>query len=257
MELLKAHYRDERHDTDVWIQNRFTSDEVLSSLRMTIDGIEFCGMDFCDWALLRERDADTASQRFALLSWGSEENGYEHSLQRFSLDIELPMQVLDQEGRTLPAALLLSIRSREDAQKKLSSGGWRFNGTQVFPDKIECDCFSLKIGGETFRADRPDPEFELSLLQICKKLKGRYLLKCCFGCLFSDYSPYGSDYFATMLCYSGAAERYLRVTGKYGKDGGLPIWDVYAEGVQRQETFLCNRFQPRIDCLGGYRGTIY
>jgi len=96
--------------------------------------------------------------------------------------------------------------------------------------------------------------FEDRLIDICHKIKGHYLLKCCFGCLYSNYSPAGNGDFGTMLCYSRVADQYLKVSGKYGDN---PIWKVYDKGEQRQETSLCEHFRPRINCLGGYRGLIY
>ena len=76
-----------------------------------------------------------------------------------------------------------------------------------------------------------------------------YRLQCCFTCQWSDYSPYGSDDYGSMLCYRAHKEEYLKGSDDYfGYLEELPC-------EQRQETYCCPDFAPRNQC-GGYRGYV-
>jgi hypothetical protein len=93
--------------------------------------------------------------------------------------------------------------------------------------------------------------FEGNLQELCRLMEQIYELRCCFTCQWSDYSPYGSDDFGTMLCYRAHKAEYLKVNDK----------DDYLERLsgltceQRQETYICPDFVPRDQCEG-YRGYV-
>lgn len=234
----KAHYSDETHDLDVLIENDFPNNMIQSSLTMVIDGIAFCGMSFDDWEVASKDDIKIASEKFAIKQWSSKaDDCIYYELRNYRLEVEIPIQIID-------IALSKGIQ-----------GSIHFDFMQ---EKDYCSFFHLKIENEIFECDYANADFETALLQICKKIKEKYLLKCCFGCLYSDYSPYGNGNFASMLCFLGVADRYIHVSGKHqNTDETIPIWDVYEHGEQKQETFLCDGFMPRINCVGGYRGLIY
>lgn len=234
----KTHYSDENHDLDLFIENDFPNNTALSSLTMVIDGINFCGMSFDDWKVSSEDDIKIATDRFSIMQWNSkDDNCNYYELRNYRLEVEIPIPIID------------------IVQSKCKQGIIHFDFIQ---EKNNCNFFNLKIEDEIFECDKANADFETSLLQICKKINGKYLLKCCFGCLYSDYSPYGNSNFSSMLCYLSVAEQYIHVSGKYKDvDGNIPIWDVYNNGEQKQETFLCDGFIPRTNCLGGYRGLIY
>lgn len=233
----KAHYRDENLDLDLFIENNFSYDNILSSLTMVINDITFCGMSFDDWEVYSEIDIEAAFKKFSIMQWDDGKGNYRYELQKYRLEVEIPIPVIDIAQRKCRQGLIHIAFDKE---------------------KNNCDFFNLSIEGEIFECDQPDIDFETSFLQICKKINGKYLLKCCFGCLYSDYSPYGNNYFASMLCYLSVADQYIHVSGKYkDTDEKIPIWAVYKNGKQIQETYLCDGFVPRINCLGGYRGVIY
>lgn len=94
-------------------------------------------------------------------------------------------------------------------------------------------------------------EFHDEDILIANEEADKYRLKCCFTCQWSDYSPYGSDDFGTMLCYRAHKEEYLRVNTKndyFEHLEGLPV-------EQRQETYICPDFAVRDQCEG-YRGFV-
>jgi hypothetical protein len=82
-----------------------------------------------------------------------------------------------------------------------------------------------------------------------EQLRPDYYLKNCYGCAFSDYSPYGNDTFGTLICFRDCKSAYTAVTGKVGllellsRDRGLTV----------QETYLCDQFEERKKGTG-YRG---
>lgn len=132
---------------------------------------------------------------------------------------------------------------------------------EAMENASECEYFALNIGEECYEAEPPDAFFDVSLENVCKQLSGKYYLCNCYGCMYSDYSPYGCGSFGGIVCFVDVAEIYLRVKGKYSQyleDGQCTIWEAFnTGGRQCYETEVCKRFKPRIGGLGGYRGQIY
>lgn len=255
----QGHFCDDKNDTLVEIENCFSEANAAEALKMVIDGVTFCGMAFDDWALGNLGQLHTAQKRFHLLKWGSKQDGYQYDLLRYRLRVCIPTTVIIMESQKEQAAeIAFSYQLRPFEQGKDCQSQYYCEDEQVFRDVCQCHYFQLTVGEEVFAAEEPTLDFETSLKQICRKIWGKYLLKNCFGCLYSDYSPLGNDNFGSMLCYQTVGNDYLQVVGKYGDEyGGKSIWEVYEQGKQRQETDLCPYFQPRIKTKGGYRGLIY
>lgn len=118
--------------------------------------------------------------------------------------------------------------------------------------------FSLTIGNEHFNINKENEKqqelslyFESNLLKLSKRIQEKYRFQCCFTCQYSDYSPYGNDDYGSMLCYKKHKQEYLKVNCK-------DDFFQYLEGIDyegRQETYLCEEYEPRIYCEG-YRGKI-
>ncbi|WP_299626575.1 DUF6304 family protein [uncultured Tenacibaculum sp.] len=89
--------------------------------------------------------------------------------------------------------------------------------------------------------------FEIAAENLLKKLKSEYVFKNCFGCNFSDYSPFGTSTFGSMMCFKNQKEKYLKVKTK----AEYFNLDVCYSHVQ--ETFYCNEFEIRKKNIG-YRG---
>ena len=265
MEIWDAHYRDEYHDLDCEILNYGSGES--DPFRLCIDGVTFKGCDLDDWeidAKTYEADRENIDRRFSIFRFGSREKGYHYMLQGYSLSLWIPVVMFSTERQRREQGELEIVYSSfsSGAEDMLPVGScYVLDDEKVYPDHTVCENFTLHISGECFQAEVADLFFDTSLEVICHQIKERYYMCNCYGCLYSDYSPYGCSNIGMMACFAENAEKYLRVNGKYSqhlKEGECTIWDVFAEGYeQRQETELCERFKPRADGLGGYRGLIY
>jgi len=90
--------------------------------------------------------------------------------------------------------------------------------------------------------------FEDELLDIQRQLPDGVFLKACINCAFSDYSPFGHDFFGSLACFRDNKEGYLKVESKRDL---FDVWDTMTEFVQ--ETYLCPDFKRR-KAGAGYRG---
>ncbi len=106
----------------------------------------------------------------------------------------------------------------------------------------------LGLGDDPAGIEGRGQTFEQALLRIQAALPAGAALKCCFGCQFSDYNPFGQGLFGCMACYRGCKSAYTRVRGKRDL---FEILDRATETVQ--ETGLCPEFEVRTPGMG-YRG---
>lgn len=255
MRQWNAHYRDELHDLDIVIVNEEA--DKYDNLTFTIDGITFVGGDLSDFELKDPAQVELAKDRFHLLKWGgyvTEINRampYSYDLQRYSLYVEIPVTVVRTADGTLTEGILhigycllphdmtkVQVRTYCDDQR-------------VWRDDQQVTDFRLVVDGEEFPVPCKSLWFDTNLLKLCRMIAPKYQLRCCYTCQWSDYSPYGSDDFGTMLCYKANQEEYLKVNGK--DDYFAHLETLPCE--QRQETYLCPDFAPRVRC-GGYRGYV-
>lgn len=255
MKYWKAHYKDEFHDEDILIANEEA--DKFDNLTFTIDGITFLGGDISSFDLKDSEQVGMAQQRFSLLKWGgtmSEINHtspYGYTLQRYALNMQIPIQVLrTADGSGAEGVLHVGYRYVPHDMEKVQS---RFycDDRRVLPDDLEVTDFRLCVDGEEFSVACEDLWFESNLQELIRLMAPEYRLKCCFTCQWSDYSPYGSDDFGTMLCYRANQEEYLRVNTK--NDYFEYLEELPAE--QRQETYVCPDFAVRDQCEG-YRGFV-
>lgn len=108
---------------------------------------------------------------------------------------------------------------------------------------------TLRYEDKIIRSSGMSGWFEGELLDIQRNMPSGHHLKICFGCAFSDYSPYGHGLFGNMYCFRGNKEEYLRVKSK---NELFAIWHT-AEEEPVQETYVCPEFQIRKEGTG-YRG---
>ena len=110
----------------------------------------------------------------------------------------------------------------------------------------------LKLGEDSYvskrRGDYKSGYFEDELLNLQAELPANTYLKACINCAFSDYSPYGTDTYASLACFRDNKEGYRNIRSKYDL---FEIWDTMTEFVQ--ETYLCPEFERRKPGTG-YRG---
>lgn len=255
---VRAHYRDRLHDCWVEIQNsRPDGDSGAYELRFELDGIWFTGANLCDFELADERQAEKAAGRFQLMKWGGyagyggEILPYTYELQRYAMEMEIPLLVLRRDGGEPLAGMIYFAYCMHKQDADTSRCRYRLDDREIYPDQAVCTEFRLHVDGKDFAADRPTTYFEQALLQVCEKCDGDYLPKCCFTCQYSDYSPYGCDDFGSMLCYRKHKEIYLTVNDKEGFFDRLEGLDFEVQ----QETGVCGEYEERTRCEG-YRGMV-
>jgi hypothetical protein len=107
---------------------------------------------------------------------------------------------------------------------------------------------ALDLDGQEYASRGGWSVFEDELHDLAHELPDHMLLKCCWGCAFSDYSPLGNDVFGSLACFRDNKRIYLAV---HGKEQLLAIWETRTEMVE--ETYLCPEFAPRVPGTG-YRG---
>jgi hypothetical protein len=89
-----------------------------------------------------------------------------------------------------------------------------------------------------------DGAFEDAMLRLGEVLRPSRL-RCCFTCLYSDYSPGGHGLMG-MSCHRDAKDQYLAVRSK------AEYWQVpVTEEVP--EIYLCEQYRTRVPGTG-YRG---
>ncbi len=253
MKIWKAHFRDERHDTDIDIINTegdYNSDPVS----FTLDEVTFAGTSLADLQPV-ETDIERAQERFNICKAGGfdapfGEVPYWYMLQRYSLDVDIPvMAVRRRDNCDVQGTLHISYEFREHDPQQLQSI-YKCDEERIYPDDLHVNDFTLHIDGKVCPAERRSLCFENPLMDISRALAPEYYLKCCFTCQYSDYSPYGCDDFGSMQCFLRQKENYLRVNTK------MEYFDLLTDDYDlRQETFLCGGFEPRTLCEG-YRGYV-
>lgn len=256
MQHWKAHYKDALHDTDIEIINT-EEDYKTEPLSFTLDNITFCGSSPNDFHLADGAQYDEAIRKFSLLKWGGHcskyhiTSPYYYDLQRYELEIEIPIRVFRKRDQCLVTGILfLSFQyAKSDSPRPRCRA--MCDDILVFRDDEIVREFSLAIDGMCYKSSQQTLYFEAALTDICRQIKDDYCLKCCFTCQYSDYSPYGNDDYGIMLCYCRHKEDCLKVNNKADFFSFLAGKDF--DG--RQETYLCEEYSPRIKA-GGYRGFV-
>lgn len=214
MEYWKAHYQDRQHDLDCIIENMYEADSAEQPLRLCVDGVAFYGTGLDDWELSdTEDDASIGSimERFSLIKYGSKEKGYHYWLQSYRLRVMIPASVFSVTGQDEIPSELDIIYSNEN--RKHTRVIYRLDGEQIWPAETICESFALVIDGRCFEASHPSEIFESSLLSICGQIAGTYYLHNCFGCLYSDYSPYGQGNLGNLCCFVKNKDSVQQVRG--------------------------------------------
>ena len=256
MQFWKAHYKDALHDVDIQIKNT-ENDYKTNPLSFTLDDITFQGTSVGDFQLADETLYDNSKERFYILKAGGRDEKlkvtfpYWYDLQRYALDIEIPINVVrKKDNQELTGKLYIAF---EYVEHDMEKGQCIFvcDNKRVYRDDEIVTDFSLNVDCKIFRSEKKTLYFENALNDICKQMKNDYYLKCCFTCQYSDYSPYGSDDYGTMLCYCRHKEDYLKVNSKDDFFEYLEVKDF----DMRQETYLCDEYDLRNKC-SGYRGFV-
>ena len=248
MQVLKAHYKDEFHDTDIEILNDG------SEMYFILDGFKFCSStDISDFEYESEEQSDKIENKFNVIEFhgdmlyksGKRIPMYFYILQRYALDVEIPVHVVRKSDTAeFTATLYISFYLVEN-----NSHGVICNSKKVYYDKTIVRNFSLCVDGKRYDSEENTLDFEIALSDVCRKMKQDYYIKSCFTCQYSEYSPYGQNDFGSMMCYRECKESYLKTNNYF-----MYLTDN-VNFTHRQETFLCSEYDLRNKCEG-YRGFV-
>ena len=210
MKIWKAHFRDEKHDVFTDIVNT-EGDYRTDPLSLTIDGVTFAGTGLCDLHPAAGTDMAKACERFNILKQGGFEVAdsdvpYWYTLQRYALDVSIPVTVVRRcDNCEVEGILQYSFEFTEHDPGNIQAI-CLCDGERVYPDDVNVLDFTLYIDGTGYSSEKRTVCFENALMDISRKISPDYYLKCCFTCRYSDYSPYGSDDFGSMECFSRQKE---------------------------------------------------
>jgi len=256
MQIWKAHFTDKLHNEDIDIIN--SEEEYINNpLSFLIDGVKFQGTGIGDFVLADEKQACIAKDKFSLFKLNGNYNKnnslvqYIYELQRYSLDVKIPVFVVCIKTQDTIQGILNIKFSYKKTLTSQQQSVYIYDGAQQYRDTADVSVFSLTADGKCFKSNAPGLYFEDALLDINRQIKEDYYIKSCFTCQYSDYSPCGNDDFGTMLCYKNYKKDCLKVNNKssYFKY----LWGKKHE--TRQETYLCEEYKTRTSCRG-YRGFV-
>ncbi len=201
--------------------------EILNDgkeLSIVIRGVEFKDTDFDSFKPVEETPPDK------LKSFSLDSHQF---LVDYKLECNIPI-LIGGNNKTISCCLKMKL-----ILGKLTSN----NRVEEENLKLELACEKIRI-----KSNGLSGYFEDEMLDIQKAFPAGYFLKCCFGCLYSDYNVAGHSLFGSMMCFRDNKEKYLAVKTK---SEYIEIMDSMTEFVQ--ETYLCPEFKKRIPGTG-YRG---
>jgi len=219
-------FTDDFGTTAICILNDF------SNLYFEIDGVKFEGLEFGDFEITnKESYSGKQLERFTFCST---------VICNHKMTVFIPQVIIDTvEKKTFTTDLTLEYDLGKPKLPNLNRFDYKLRIT-------------TKIDEQTFEGVS-DCYFEDAFDQILKQIGDRYKFRNCYGCLYSDYSPYGQRGFGGMYCFVRQKEKYLKVdipkdSYKYDYLEALAYdYDVV------QETYFCDKYEIRKKGTG-YRG---
>jgi hypothetical protein len=234
MEQYPTIYTDKSGRVKTVIHNVFSESDT-NCLELIIDGIPFIGSSFDSFALVKaEKYNKDQLNRFTFnkipLSGNS---GFVWELCNCKLEFKIPQIITNTVSeKELKSELQIVIYLGQPA----SNGG--INSLKAK--------FSLELEKKKFISE--SESFETGLNQLQKEMYPEFRFKNCFSCHYSDYSPAGSGFFSSLMCFRNNKAKYLTATQKedffkLALEGYIPV----------QETYCCDQFSLR-EIGTGYRG---
>lgn len=234
LKCWRAHYKDAQHDVDIEITNTVVPSCEEKPIRFEVDGIRFCASDISCIYLAEEAQYQEAAEKFHILKLGGNtvdgrKLPYWYELQQYELAVEMPIQMVRK-------------KDKEEVEGTLSLS---------YQYVAEVSDFAIFVEGKNYHSDEKTLVFWKALNNLSAKMKEEYFIKSCFTCQYAEYSPYGEDYYGTMLCYKDCKKECLKV---HNKDDYFEYLDGKDCDV-RQETYVCEEYQIRNKSCG-YRGFV-
>ena len=216
-------YSDDFGTTEIIITNDF------KNLSTKIDDVEFKGSEFTALELVN-KNAHSLKQleRFTLYATRIYETEvFVEEICNCTFDFTVPQFIIDLQTQEHFIADL-KLKYVIGKARPEPSGGVEF-------EKIY---LTVKISDNLFESQGDN--FESIFESIQNQFDGKYKLKNCFGCLYSDYSVSGQSSFGSMMCFINQKEKYLGVKSKTEyMDNLTNDYEVV------QEIFYCDKFEIR------------
>jgi Family of unknown function (DUF6304) len=221
-EIYSARYQDRFGEEATMISNDGTT------LTMVVRGIQFHGNDFDSF-----EPSDTPDP--ARLSSFSCLHG---SLCHCMIEADIPVPVVT------PSGIVDGLLTFQLELGQPSPTG------QMDLERLK---LRLAVNQQSFCSQGNTGWFEEEMLDIQSQLPTGTLMKVCFNCAFSDYSPYGHGLFGNMICFRANNTGYLTMPSgeDFDKHAYFHVMETVSEMVQ--ETYLCPEFE-RCAPGTGYRG---
>jgi hypothetical protein len=189
----------------------------------------FCGNSFDDFELSNhDKFSKESLERFTFKTWNVYQSERKiFTLKNFILYFSVPVTLLNFKKEYISMSLLhIKIDIQENE--------WE-------------NTISLTISHNDNEYSGKSDLFEVAAWQINKQVEGKFIIKSCFWCLYSDYGVAGQGMTGLLQCFLTYKDKYLKVKRKdqYMK---LPIGTPVV-----QEIYSCDSFEPRKKGIG-YRG---
>ncbi|MCJ8291355.1 MAG: DUF6304 family protein [Flavobacteriales bacterium] len=133
-------------------------------------------------------------------------------LSDYSLKVQLPIKVINADDIEVDGLINFSMD----------------------PYKLE-----FEIEGKHYQFEKPNFEYGLSR-EHTTSLNIKHV-KCCVNCIYSEYSPYGSDEYGDLMCFKQSKSEWLKI-GYQGLKG-INNWDDLLTIEKTQEAFWCDEFE--------------
>ncbi|MEP0265572.1 DUF6304 family protein [Dokdonia sp.] len=223
---FKGFFENNSDVSEIEIENDF------EYLRFELNTFKFEGTSFDDFELLNHDDYSKTGLEIFSLNKVSCGQGFVYELCDCKINVFIPILIKDIERKEV---------FEKELDIKIELGKSLGNGVI---DRIGVS-LSLKMNNEMLTVKSEDFEGVFTLIQ--KKIEPKYKFNNCFGCNFSDYSPYGNPIFGSMFCFKNQKEDYLKVKNK------TQFFGLNREDRIVQETYYCEEYEVRSENVG-YRG---
>lgn len=255
MVYWNAHYKDAMHDVDIKILNT-EEDSRTNPLQFELDGIKFEGREPGCFRLAEKCQYEEAKEKFCILKLGGNSIGgrkmpYYYELQRYALDLEIPVCMIRKKDSSEVRGMLHLAFEYVEQDENHGQIRWMCDEVEVIRDDVIVSDISLHVEDKSYHSSKKSLYFNKILGDFSVNIKAEYFLKSCYTCQYSEYSPYGEDYYGTMLCYRNYKQECLKV---HNKDDYFDYLETKNCDV-RQETYVCGEYETRNKSCG-YRGFV-
>lgn len=228
-------YKDDTGKIIGLLKNKFNELDYDNhyALELELDGVIFQGDAFDGLELKNETEYNQDQlNRYSfndIKVFGTEEKLKE--LTNCTFQFEFQIKLADKHSLTLKEVIGIFT---------VALGNYNSKNNSIFTFNFSINNTNLEVTGDSF---------EEIFDNLKETIKDLFYIKNCYGCKYSDYSPYGRDSFGDMMCFKNAKTKYLNVTGK------ADLFKLMSEEkiIHVQETHLCDEFEVRKENTG-YRG---